>query len=69
MILHAFMYNVMNDFSGARGISKGRVNYRKEDEIVNSPHSCTSLKCSIYRASKDGEIDLMRQKKRYRNTI
>ena len=29
------------------------VSYRQEDEIVNSPHSCTSLKCSIYRTSKD----------------
>ena len=40
-----------------------KVNYRQEDEIVNSPHSCTSLECSIYRTSKDGEIDLMRQKR------
>ena len=40
-----------------------KVNYRQEDEIVNSPHSCPSLKCSIYRTSKDGEIDLMRQKR------
>ena len=31
--------------------------------IVNSPHSCPSLECSIYRTSKDGEIDLMRQKR------
>ena len=37
-----------------------KVNYRQEGEIVNSPHSCTSLKCSIYRTSKDGEIDLTR---------
>ena len=36
-----------------------KVNYRQEDEIVNSPHSCTSLECSIYRTSKDGEIDIM----------
>ena len=26
-----------------------KVNYRPEDEIVNSPQSCTSLKCSMYR--------------------
>ena len=35
-------------------------NYREEDEIVNSPHSYTSLECSIYRTSKDGEIALTR---------
>ena len=40
-----------------------KVNYRREDEIVNSPHSCTSLECSPYRTSKDGEIDLTRQKR------
>ena len=40
-----------------------KVNYRQEDEIVNSPHSCTSLECSICRTSKDGEIDIMRHKR------
>ena len=40
-----------------------KVNYRQEDEIVNSPHPCTSLECSIYRTSKDGEIDIMRCKR------
>ena len=40
-----------------------KVNYRQEDEIVNSPHSCTSLECSTYRTSKYGEIDIMRHKK------
>ena len=40
-----------------------KVNYRHEDEIVNSPHSCTSLEYSIYRTSKDGEIDTMRCKR------
>ena len=39
-----------------------KFNYRQEDEIVNSPHSCTSLECSIYRTSEDGEIDIMRAK-------
>ena len=39
-----------------------KVNYRQEDEMVNNPHSCTSLECSIYRTSKDGEIDIMRCK-------
>ena len=40
-----------------------KVNYRQEDEIMNSPHSYTSLECSIYRTSKDGEIDIMRCKR------
>ena len=40
-----------------------KVNYRQEDEIVNSPHPCTSLECSMYRTPKDGEIDIMRQKR------
>ena len=40
-----------------------KINYRQEDEIVNIPQSCTSLECSIYRTSKDGEIDIMRHKR------
>ena len=40
-----------------------KVNYRQEDETVNSQHSCTSLECSIYRTPKDGEIDIMRWKR------
>ena len=40
-----------------------KVNYRQEDDIVNSPHSCTLLQCSIYRTSKDVEIDIMRCKR------
>ena len=47
------------------------VNYRQEDEIENSPHSCTSLECSTYRTPRDGEIDIVRQKRdtgiQYRN--
>ena len=39
-----------------------KVSYRQEDEIVNSPHSCTSLECSSYKTYKDGKIDLLRQK-------
>ena len=40
-----------------------KVNYRQEDEIVNSPHSCTSLEYSMYRTPRDGEIDIMRWKR------
>ena len=39
-----------------------KVNYRQEDEIVNSPHPYTSLECSIYITFKEGEIDLTRRK-------
>ena len=40
-----------------------QVNYRQEEELENSPHSCTSLECSTYRTSKDGDIDLTRRKR------
>ena len=40
-----------------------KVNYRHEDEIINSPQSCTSLECSMYRTPRDGEIDIMRWKR------
>ena len=58
----------MPQFTAKRSvISKFRkinkVNYRQEDEIVNSPHSCTSLECSTYRTPRDSEIDIMRQKR------
>ena len=40
-----------------------KVNYRQEDEIINSPQTCTSLECSTYRTPRDGEIDIMRWKR------
>ena len=40
-----------------------KVNYSEEDEIINSPQSCTSLECSMYRTPRDGEIDIMRWKR------
>ena len=40
-----------------------KVNYREEEEIVNRPQSCTLLECSLYRMSKDGEIDITRCKR------
>ena len=40
-----------------------KVNYRQEDEILNSPNSCTSLECSMYRTPRHGEIDIMRWKR------
>ena len=36
---------------------------REENEIVNSPQSCTSLECSMYRTSRDGVIDIRRWKR------
>ena len=40
-----------------------KVNYRQEEEIINSPYSCTSLECSRYRTPRDGDIDIMRHKR------
>ena len=40
-----------------------KINYREEDGIVNSPQSYTSLECSSYRTSRDGVIDIRRQKR------
>ena len=59
---------IMPQFTAKRSIitkfrKMSKVNYRQEDEIVNSPHSCTSLECSTYRTPRDGEIDIMRQKR------
>ena len=40
-----------------------KINYKEEDEIVNSPQSCTSSECTSYRTSRDGVIDIRRQKR------
>ena len=58
----------MSQFTAKRSVipkfrKMNKVNYRQEDEIVNSPHSCTSLECSMYRTPRDGEIDIMRRKR------
>ena len=37
-----------------------KTNYRENDEIVNSPQSCTSSECSSYRTSRDGVINIRR---------
>ena len=42
---------------------RNKINYRVEDEIVNSPQSCTSSVCSSYRTSRDGVIDTRRWKR------
>ena len=68
LIIFLVLLCIMPQFMAKRSImpkfrKMNKVNYRQEDEIVNSPHSCTSLECSIYRTSKDGEIDIMRHKR------
>ena len=40
-----------------------KINSREEDEIVNSPQSCTSFECSLNRTSRDGVIDIRRWKR------
>ena len=40
-----------------------KISYREEDEIVNSPQSCTSSECTSYSTSRDGVIDIRRQKR------
>ena len=59
---------IMSQFIAKRSIipqfrKMNKVNYREEDEIINSPQSCTSLECSMYGTSRDGEIDIMRWKR------
>ena len=43
-------------------IPKQQINYRKEDEIINKPLSCTKLECDKYQMDKDGAIDLSRSR-------
>ena len=40
-----------------------KISYREEAEIANSPQSCTSSECSSYRTSRDGVINIQRQKR------
>ena len=46
----------------AKYVTKQKVNYREEDEIINKPLSCTELVCNEYQTDKDGAIDLSRSK-------
>ena len=46
----------------AKYITKQKVNYREEDELINKPLSCTALVCNEYQTDKDGVIDLSRSK-------
>ena len=40
-----------------------KISYREEVSRVNSPHSCTSPGCILYATSRDGVIDIKRQKR------
>ena len=58
----------MPQFTAKRSIipkfrKTNKVNNRQEDEIVNSPQSCTSLACGMNRTPRDGEIDIRRWKR------
>ena len=46
----------------AKYVTKQKVNYREEDEIINKSLSCTELVCNEYQTDKDGVIDLSRSK-------
>ena len=40
-----------------------KISYREEDKIVNSPQSCTLTECTLHSTSRDGVIDIKRQKR------
>ena len=40
-----------------------KINYRKEVNKVDSPHSCTSPRCTKYATSRDSVIEMKRQKR------
>ena len=40
-----------------------KISYREEVDKVDSSHSCTSPGCTLYATSKDGVIDMKRQKR------
>ena len=65
LIIFLVLLWIMPQFMTKRSVTpkfrkRNKVNYRQEDEIVNSPHSCTSFEYSMYGAPKDGETDIMR---------
>ena len=40
-----------------------KISYKEEVDKVDSPHSCTSPGCTSYATSRDGVIDIKRQKR------
>ena len=68
LIIFLVLSWIMPQFIAKRSVipqlrKMNKVNYREEDEIINSLQSCTSLECSTYRTSRHGVIDIMRQKR------
>ena len=43
----------------AKYVTKQKVNYGEDDEIINKPLSCTKLVCNEYQTNKDGTIDYL----------
>ena len=37
-----------------------KINYREEIDKVDSPHSCTSPRCTLYATSRDGVMEMKR---------
>ena len=67
LIIFLVLLWIMPQFMAKRSVMSkftkmNKVNYRQEDEIVNSRQSCTSLECSTYRTPREGETDIMRWK-------
>ena len=68
LIIFLVLLWIMPQFTAKRSVipkfrKMNKVNYRQEDEIINNPHSCTSLECSMHRTPRDSEIDIMRWKR------
>ena len=40
-----------------------KINYREEVDKVDSPHTCTSPGCTLYATSRNGVINIKRQKR------
>ena len=57
MSLFMAKYNIK-----AKYVTKQKVNYKEEDEIINKSLSFTELVCSEYETNKDSVINLSRSK-------
>ena len=44
-------------------LKMSKISCREEDDKLNNPHSCTSPGCTLYTTSRDGMIDIKRQKR------
>ena len=41
----------------------GKINYRQENDVTNTPLICASIKCNEYRMSYEGQMDTSRHKR------